>query len=63
MDAEMVRRGDDVPKAVRVALPERGVTLSPDLVVVDSSKGDVPLLLIATTGCVMRCDGSPLPLR
>ena len=50
MDAETIRRGDDVPEAVRVALPERGVTLVPGLVVVDPSKGDAPLLPIDVLG-------------
>ena len=58
MDAETIRRGDDVPEAVRVALPERGVTLVPDLVVVDPSKGDAPLLPIDVLGPDVDPDAS-----
>lgn len=46
MDEDLLRRGDDVPDGLRVALPEHGVMLAPDLALVDPSHDDAPLLLV-----------------
>ena len=35
MDESVLRRGNDVPESMRVALPEHGLTLSPDLALVN----------------------------
>lgn len=43
---DVLKRGDRVPASLRVVSPEHGVTLAPDLVVVDSSQDDKPLMLI-----------------
>lgn len=46
MDESVLRRGDAMPTRLRVALPEHGVTLAPDLALVDPSHDDAPLLLV-----------------
>ena len=46
MDGSALRRGGAVSDRLRVALPEHGVTLAPDLAVVDSIHDDAPLLLM-----------------
>lgn len=46
MDASVLRRGNAVPDRLRVALPEHGVTLAPDLALVDPNRDDTPLLLV-----------------
>lgn len=45
---DVLKRGNRVPASLRVTSPEHGVTLAPDLVVVDSGQGDKPLMLIKT---------------
>ncbi len=45
---DVLKRGDRVPASLRVTSPEHGVTLAPDLVVVDPSQGDKPSMLIQT---------------
>lgn len=46
MDAEVLRRGSTLPGHLEVTIAEHGVTIAPDLAVVNPSKGDEPLLLI-----------------
>ncbi|GIV03544.1 MAG: hypothetical protein KatS3mg015_2374 [Fimbriimonadales bacterium] len=46
MDANVLRRGDALPVRLRVARPEHGVTLAPDLALVDPHRDDAPLLLV-----------------
>src|SRR5690606_37544334 len=46
MDGSAFRRGCAASDRLRVALPEHGVTLAPDLAIVDPSRDDTPLLLV-----------------
>lgn len=45
---DVLKQGDRVPTNLRVTSPEHGVTLAPDLAVVDSSHGDKSLMIIQT---------------
>jgi hypothetical protein len=45
---DVLKHGDQITESLRVTLPEHGVTLAPDLAVVDSSQDDQPLMLIQT---------------
>lgn len=47
-DDRCLIRGQGVPLGLAVALPEHGVELSPDMVLVNPSKPDTPLLLISS---------------
>jgi len=55
---DTLKRGDQVPASLRVTLPEHGVTLAPDLAVVDTSQGDNPLMLIHTYAADVDLEGS-----
>ncbi len=55
---DILKRGDQVPESLRVTLPEHGVTLAPDLAVVDPSQGDNPLMLICTYAAGLDLEGS-----
>ncbi|MFN4287491.1 MAG: Eco57I restriction-modification methylase domain-containing protein [Brevundimonas sp.] len=46
MDDAVLRRIGALPERLTVALPEHGVTVAPDLAVVNPTNGDEPLLLI-----------------
>lgn len=46
MDAEVLRRNSAIPARFEVLLPEHGVTVAPDLAVVNPTQGDEPLLLV-----------------
>jgi len=46
MDSVVVRRSDQLPARLSVSMPEHGVTVAPDLAVVNPTKDDEPLLLI-----------------
>lgn len=46
MDAEVLRRNSAIPDRFKASMPEHGVTVVPDLAVVDPTQGDAPLLLI-----------------
>ena len=46
MDDAVLRRGTDLPDRLTVSMPEHGVTVAPDLAVVNPTNGDEPLLLI-----------------
>lgn len=46
MDAEVLRRGSTLPERLEVTIAEHGVTIAPDLAVVNPTKHDEPLLLI-----------------
>lgn len=46
MDGEVLRRSVDLPEHFTVSMPEHGVTVTPDLAVVNPTNGDEPLLLI-----------------
>ena len=43
---DVLKSGDRLPESLRVALPEHGVTLAPDMAVVDEQQGGRALLLI-----------------
>ncbi|MBU0751427.1 MAG: hypothetical protein KJ787_09435 [Gammaproteobacteria bacterium] len=43
---DVLRSGDSLPQSLYVALPEHGVTLAPDMAVVDEQQGEKALLLI-----------------
>lgn len=46
MDDAVLRRGTGLPDRLTVSMPEHGVTVAPDLAVVNPTNGDDPLLLI-----------------
>ena len=46
IDDGVVRRDAGVPERLTVSLPEHGVTVAPDIAVVNPTNGDEPLLLI-----------------
>jgi hypothetical protein len=46
MDGNVVRREADVPERLTISMPEHGVTIAPDMAVVNTTNGDEPLLLI-----------------
>ena len=46
MDGTMLRKGASLPERLRVSLPEHGVTVAPDLEVVNPTNADESLLLI-----------------
>lgn len=45
---DVLKRADRLPANFRVSLPEHGVTLSPNLAVVDEQRADKPLMLVHT---------------
>lgn len=47
-NGDVLKRADQLPANLCVRLPEHGVTLSPDLAVVDEQRGDKPLMLVQT---------------
>lgn len=57
-NGDTLKCGDKVPESLRVTLPEHGATLAPDLAVIDSSKGNKPLMLIHTYGVDVDLEGS-----
>ncbi len=46
MDEAVLRRGATLPEQLTVSMPEHGVTVAPDLAVVNPTHSDEPLLLI-----------------
>ena len=46
MDETVLRRGARLPEQLTVSMPEHGVTVAPDLAVVNPTNSDEPLLLI-----------------
>lgn len=46
MDESILRRAEALPERLTVTLPEHGVTIAPDLALVNATKGDEPLLLV-----------------
>ena len=46
MDGGVVRSEADVPERLTISMPEHGVTVAPDMAVVNPTNGDEPLLLI-----------------
>lgn len=46
MDETVLRRGARLPEKLTVSMPEHGVTVAPDLAVVNPTNSDEPLLLI-----------------
>lgn len=46
MDDAVLRKGTTLPARLRVLMPEHGVSVAPDLAVVNPTKSDEPLLLI-----------------
>lgn len=46
MDGGVVLRKPDVPERLMISMPEHGVTIAPDMAVVNPTNGDVPLLLL-----------------
>lgn len=45
-DDQVLRRAASLPERLRAALPEHGVTIVPDLAIVDPTRSDAPLLLL-----------------
>lgn len=48
MDAAILRKGAALPDRLTISLPEHGVTIAPDLAIVNPTNSDEPLLLIHT---------------
>lgn len=46
MDGGLLRRNATLPERLTISMPEHGVTVAPDLAVVNPTNGDEPLLLI-----------------
>ncbi|TZG28792.1 Eco57I restriction-modification methylase domain-containing protein [Sphingomonas montanisoli] len=45
-DEQVLRRAATLPERLKVPLPEHGVTIAPDLAIVDPTQDDAPLLLV-----------------
>jgi len=43
--AEVLRRGASIPDRLKIAMPEHGITLAPDLALVNPTRAEEPLLL------------------
>ncbi|MBB6099406.1 hypothetical protein HNR42_002847 [Deinobacterium chartae] len=54
---EVLRRGEAVPAALAVTLPEHGVTITPDVALVDVTRADAPLLLVHVFHPNVNLDG------
>jgi hypothetical protein len=48
MDAAIIRKGVSLAERLTVLMPEHGVTIAPDLAIVNATNSDEPLLLIHT---------------
>lgn len=46
VDEQVLRRAATLPERLKVSLPEHGVTIAPDLAIVNPTQGDAPLLLV-----------------
>jgi len=46
VDDQILRRAASLPERLKAPLPEHGVTILPDLAIVNPSQGDAPLLLL-----------------
>jgi hypothetical protein len=46
VDDQVLRRAATLPERLEVLLPEHGVTIAPELVIVNPTQGDAPLLLV-----------------
>lgn len=46
MDDQVLRRAPSLPEGLKASLPEHGVTIVPDLVIVNPTQSDAPLLLL-----------------
>lgn len=46
LDKDILKSGENIPDSLKVELPEHGITLKPDYVVIDDQHADTPLLLI-----------------
>ncbi|MCK8786585.1 hypothetical protein M0638_19605 [Roseomonas sp. NAR14] len=46
VDDQVLRRAASLPERLKASLPEHGVTIAPDLAIVNPTQGDAPLLLI-----------------
>jgi len=46
MDDQVLRRAASLPERLKAALPEHGITITPDLAIVNPTQGDAPLLLV-----------------
>ncbi|QQM29622.1 hypothetical protein JET14_15095 [Martelella lutilitoris] len=46
VDDQVLRRTATLPERLKVSLPEHGVTIAPDLAIVNPTQGDAPLLLV-----------------
>ncbi len=63
VDDQILRRGTSLPERLKALLPEHGVTIVPDLAIVNPTQADAPLLLIqiydpdADLGATRNYDG------
>lgn len=46
VDDQVLRRAGSLPERLKVSLPEHGVTIAPDLAIVNPTQADAPLLLV-----------------
>lgn len=46
VDDQLLRRAASLPESLKASLPEHGVTIAPDLAIVNPTQGDAPLLLV-----------------
>lgn len=46
VDDQVLRQAATLPERLKVSLPEHGVTIAPDLAIVNPTQGDAPLLLV-----------------
>ncbi len=46
VDDQVLRRAATLPERLKVSLPEHGVTIAPDLAIVNPTQSDAPLLLV-----------------
>ena len=57
-DEDILKSGENIPDALKVELPEHGITLKPDYVVIDDQHADTPLLLIQIYDQSVKLDQS-----
>jgi hypothetical protein len=46
VDEQVLRKATSLPERLKASLPEHGVTIAPDLAIVNPTQGDAPLLLV-----------------
>lgn len=63
VDGQVLRRAESLPERLKVSLPEHGVTIAPDLAIVNPTQADAPLLPVqlydpdTDLDATRNCDG------